>query len=181
MSKDPIIPVILCGGVGSRLWPLSRESFPKQFLSFTSSEQSLLQSTVLRTRKIKNIDDPILICNESHRFIVAEQMRAISIKVHSILLEPVGRNTAPAITLAAIKSLEIYEDPTLLVLSSDHIFRNEDSFINSLSYGITYSEQGSLVTFGVTPNHPHTGYGYIEAQNKLDINNVKGEKKLLDL
>ena len=176
MSKDPIIPVILCGGVGSRLWPLSRESFPKQFLSFTSSEQSLLQSTVLRTRKIKNIDDPILICNESHRFIVAEQMRAISIKVHSILLEPVGRNTAPAITLAAIKSLEIYEDPTLLVLSSDHIFRNEESFINSLSYGITYSEQGSLVTFGVTPNHPHTGYGYIEAQNKLDINNVKGEK-----
>ena len=176
MNKDPIIPIVLCGGIGSRLWPLSRESFPKQFISFINSEKSLLQSTVLRTRKIENIDDPILICNESHRFIVAEQMREISIKPHSILLEPAGKNTAPAITLAALKSLEIYKDPTLLVLSSDHIFKNEESFIKFISYGITYSDLGSLVTFGVTPNHPHTGYGYIEAQNKLDTINVKGEK-----
>ena len=127
MDNCQIIPTVLCGGVGSRLWPVSRESFPKQFLSFLSEEYSLLQSTVNRTRKINSIEDPILICNEEHRFIVAEQMREINVKPCSILLEPFGKNTCPAIALAAIKSLENYEDPTLLVLSSDHVFKNEES------------------------------------------------------
>ena len=106
MGNNQIIPVILCGGIGSRLWPLSRESFPKQFISIFSENKSLLQKTIERSCGIKNIKNPILICNESHRFIVAEQMREINTEPQSILLEPFGRNTAPAITLAALKSLE---------------------------------------------------------------------------
>jgi len=176
MDNCQIIPTVLCGGVGSRLWPVSRESFPKQFLSFLSKEYSLLQSTVNRTRKINSIEDPILICNEEHRFIVAEQMREINVKPCSILLEPFGKNTCPAIALAAIKSLENYEDPTLLVLSSDHVFKNEESFLESINIGKQYSDKGCLVTFGVTPKFPHTGYGYIESENKLNINNLKGER-----
>ncbi len=112
MKSNKILPVILCGGSGSRLWPLSRQSFPKQFLNLAFTEGlSLLQRTQKRTRKLKNIQDPILICNEEHRFIVAEQMRQLKVKPKSIILEPFGRNTAPAITVAALKSLEFYEDP----------------------------------------------------------------------
>ena len=117
LKINKIIPVILSGGIGSRLWPLSRESLPKQFISIFSEERSLLQTTVIRSQKIQNSENPILICNEEHRFIVAEQMREIMVKPQSILLEPFGRNTAPAITFAALKSLEKYEDPTILVLS----------------------------------------------------------------
>ena len=105
MSFSQIIPVILCGGSGSRLWPLSRQSYPKQFLQITSSnEGSLLQKTVKRISDIENLSDPILLCNEEHRFIVAEQMRELGVKPYSILLEPFGRNTAPAITIAALKA-----------------------------------------------------------------------------
>ena len=176
MGNNQIVPVILCGGIGSRLWPLSRESFPKQFISIFSENKSLLQSTVERSRFIKNIENPILICNEAHRFIVAEQMREINIKPQSILLEPFGRNTAPAITLAALKSKEVYENPTILVLSSDHVFNNKKSFLESINSGIKYSDNGNLITFGVNPNSPHTGYGYIESENPLDINKIKGER-----
>ena len=118
MSNSFIVPLILCGGSGTRLWPLSRESYPKQFLSIQKEDKfSLLQNTIQRISTLKNIKKPILICNEEHRFIVAEQMRELNINDFIILLEPFGRNTAPAITLSAIKSLEIEEDPTLLVLS----------------------------------------------------------------
>ena len=107
MSKNCIIPIILCGGTGTRLWPLSRKSYPKQFLSISNSfDKSLLQSTQERIKNLKGLTDPILICSEEHRFLVAEQMREINIKPKSILLEPFGRNTAPAITSAALKSLE---------------------------------------------------------------------------
>jgi len=176
MVNNKIIPVILCGGKGSRLWPLSRESFPKQFLSIFSENRSLLQDTVNRSSKIENIDDPIVICNESHRFIVAEQLRAINIKPQVILLEPFGKNTAPAITLAALKALENHKDSTLLILSSDHIFNNEESFIRSIKAGTKYSENNQLVTFGITPQSPHTGYGYIEAERALNINKLDGER-----
>ncbi len=104
---EKIIPVIMCGGTGSRLWPLSRKSFPKQFLSLNNNNNSLLQNTQIRLQSLKNLSNPILVCNEEHRFIVAEQMREINIEPFSILLEPFGRNTAPAITIAALKALEL--------------------------------------------------------------------------
>ena len=120
MNSIPIVPVILCGGSGTRLWPLSRKSFPKQFLSINqSSKKSLLQSTQERIRDMEGVTDPIIICNEEHRFIVAEQMRSININPLKILLEPFGRNTGPAVTLAAIKALEFEKDPLLLILSSN--------------------------------------------------------------
>ena len=115
MRSRPIIPIILCGGSGTRLWPLSRDSFPKQYLNLSNNEnKSLLQETQERIKNLDNIISPIIICNEEHRFIVAEQMREINTKPLSILLEPIGRNTAPAITLAALKATEIENDPILI-------------------------------------------------------------------
>ena len=177
MSSEKILPVILCGGSGSRLWPLSRQSFPKQFLSlkFTNG-QSLLQRTQNRLKKIKNIQAPILICNEEHRFIVAEQMRELKIKPNAIILEPFGRNTAPAITIAALKSLEIYENPTLLVLSSDHQIEDEDKFAEVIEKGFKFSEEGGLVTFGIVPTSPEVGYGYIKSAEPLSKSIIKGSK-----
>ncbi len=175
--SDEIIPVILCGGSGSRLWPLSRQSFPKQFLSLSfTSNKSLLQRTQERITKINNVKSPILICNEEHRFIVAEQMREINIKPNSIILEPFGRNTAPAITIAAIKALEIYEDPILLVLSSDHQIDNENKFSEVVEKGLEHSNKNSLVTFGIVPTTPEVGYGYIKSEIPLKDNKLKGEK-----
>ena len=177
MSKRKILPVILCGGSGSRLWPLSRQSLPKQFLSlnFTNGE-SLLQRTQNRLKKIQNIEPPILICNEEHRFIVAEQMRELQIKPNAIILEPFGRNTAPAIAIAALKSLEIYENPTLLVLSSDHQIENEDKFAEVIQKGLESSGKGSLVTFGIVPTSPEVGYGYIKSVDPLSKLSIKGSK-----
>ena len=175
MSEFSIIPVILCGGSGSRLWPLSRKSFPKQFLTISSeTNKSLLQNTYQRIKNLKGLKEPILICNEEHRFIVAEQMREINIKPRSILLEPFGRNTAPAITLAAIKSLEYENNAHLLVLSSDHIIGDEGQFIKVINAGIEYANQGRLVTFGVIPDEPATGYGYIKSEVPLEESELKG-------
>tara|TARA_S200000501_G_C20845026_1_gene753295 strand:- start:559 stop:1998 length:1440 start_codon:yes stop_codon:yes gene_type:complete len=172
-----IVPVIMCGGSGSRLWPLSRQSFPKQFLKLTSSKNSLLQKTQLRLNKLVDISSPILICNEVHRFIVAEQMREINIKPFSILLEPFAKNTAPAITLAALKALEIEDDkdPILLVLSSDHEIKNEEKFLEVLNAGLEFALKNRLVTFGIIPDSPHIGYGYIKAENPLNRNKISGE------
>jgi len=178
MIKENILPVIMCGGTGSRLWPLSRKSFPKQFLSLNDKKYSLLQNTQLRLQKLKNLDSPILICNEEHRFIVAEQMRQIDITPFSILLEPFGRNTAPAITIAALKALEFKDDsdPIILVLSSDHIINKTDAFIKVIEAGVEYAKKDRLVTFGVIPRSPHTGYGYIKAENPFDAEKISGEK-----
>ena len=184
----PIIPIILCGGTGTRLWPLSRKSFPKQYLNFGDEKQkSLLQKTQERIKDIKNVKDPILICNEEHRFIIAEQMREIKVNPKNILLEPFGRNTAPAITLAAIKSIQDEEDPMLLVLSSDHEIKNQEKFIETINYGIDSAMNGKLVTFGIVPNSPETGYGYIESEipfkkNQIIESNIKKfiEKPNLD-
>ncbi len=171
MSLNPIIPVILCGGSGTRLWPLSRQSFPKQFLSLTSDDKdSLLQKTIKRISNLKKISSPILVCNEEHRFLVAEQMRGINIKNFSILLEPFGRNTAPAIAISALKALEKNDDPILLILSSDHEILNKEKFINTLNAGICYAENGKLVTFGIVPTRPETGYGYIKAEKPFNDN-----------
>ena len=179
MKDRPIIPIILAGGTGSRLWPLSRQSFPKQFLSLNSNnEKTLLQNTQERISKIKNIRAPILICNEQHRFIVAEQMNNINIKPLSILLEPIGRNTAPAIAVAALKAIELEDDPHILIMSSDHQILNPEKFLKTIEEGIKYSEKDRLVTFGVIPNKPETGYGYIKSKNPLNKNKIIGESVL---
>ena len=179
MKSKSIIPIILCGGTGSRLWPLSRESYPKQYLSLDGAEsKSLLQKTQERIKGVKNIKPPILICNEDHRFIVAEQMKEIGINPYSILLEPFGRNTAPAITLASLLALEKEEDPILIVLSSDHQITDTLQFVKTINNGLSYAKENRLVTFGVIPDSPETGFGYIEAENKLDPKNIKGEKIL---
>ena len=173
MNKDLIIPVILCGGSGTRLWPLSRESFPKQYLSLSSNnEKTLLQNTYERVKDINGICNPILICNEEHRFIAAEQMREINVKPLSILLEPFGRNTAPAIALAALIALEKAENPTLLILSSDHEIKEKEKFVTALKDGINYANADKIVTFGVLPTHPETGYGYIKAKNPINKKSI---------
>ncbi len=177
MIQNPIIPVILSGGSGTRLWPLSRESFPKQYLSINSSyEETLLQKTHLRINGLSNLKEPILICNEEHRFIVAEQMREINTKPYSILLEPLSRNTAPAIILSAIKALEDNDDPILLVLSSDHEIQDEKQFVNVLEKGFYYANQNRLVSFGVIPTSPETGYGYIKAESPFINKKIIGKK-----
>ncbi len=176
MTKNPIIPIILCGGSGSRLWPLSRRSFPKQFLNITDKgNKTLLQKTQERLASIEGIHKPLLICNEEHRFIVAEQMREINISPWKILLEPFGRNTSAAISLGAILALESYEDPNLLILSADHNIKDTKKFVEKIYDGLKYSENGRLVTFGVIPDCPETGYGYIEAEKALRIDSIYGE------
>tara|TARA_B100001248_G_scaffold95133_1_gene70656 strand:- start:2059 stop:3516 length:1458 start_codon:yes stop_codon:yes gene_type:complete len=177
ISKDnnKILPVILCGGEGSRLWPLSRKSFPKQFLSINNyNDKSLLQNTLQRLEGIKGLIDPLLICNSEHRFIVAEQMREININPKSIILEPFGRNTAPAILMAAFQSLETEENPNLLILSSDHQIKNEKKFRDIIEIGKKYSKKDKLVTFGVIPSSPETGYGYIKSEKSYNLEIIEG-------
>ncbi|ABM02614.1 mannose-6-phosphate isomerase, type 2 / mannose-1-phosphate guanylyltransferase (GDP) [Psychromonas ingrahamii 37] len=158
-----ISPVILAGGTGSRLWPLSRELYPKQFLTVTG-EQSMLQQTVARLSGMEHAA-PVLICNEDHRFIAAEQMRLGGYDHSGIILEPVGRNTAPAIALAALRAVNNAvdgEEPVLLILAADHIIENEEAFKTSVAKALLLAENGQLVTFGIVPTAPETGYGYIK-------------------
>ena len=177
MNSTSIIPIILCGGTGTRLWPLSRRSFPKQFLNLNINKKgSLFQETQKRIASIKDIQNPILICNESHRFIVAEQMREIDIKPKSILLEPYGRNTAPAIVIAALKAIEYEENPLLLVLSSDHDIKDTNIFCEVVKQAVNSAKEGKLITFGIIPEGPEIGYGYIQSENKLDMKSLKGSR-----
>lgn len=159
-------PVILAGGTGSRLWPKSRAALPKQFLSLTS-EKTMIQETVLRLNGIESLP-PSIICNEDHRFLVAEQMRQIGVDNSDILLEPVGRNTAPAIALAAFQASTNGDDPILLVLAADHLIKDSETFRLKIEEAHALAVQGKLVTFGIVPTQPHTGYGYIKAGGKLD-------------
>ena len=137
MRNEKILPVILCGGTGTRLWPLSRASFPKQYLAVTNKNSlTFFQETISRVDNMNLFNNPLIICNEEHRFIVAEQIREININPNSILLEPIGRNTAPAITLAALKANQDGSDPILLVLPSDHIIRDSKKFQKILETAI---------------------------------------------
>ena len=175
MTNDSLMPIILCGGSGTRLWPLSRASYPKQYLSlYGESKKTLLQQTQLRLNGLKRLIDPLLICNEDHRFMVAEQMRQINIKPNSIILEPIGRNTAPAICIAALKAKQENDDPLLLVLASDHIIQNNSKFLEVIEEGRTYAEKGKLVTFGIIPTKAETGYGYIQAEKEFESNIIEG-------
>lgn len=159
-------PVVLAGGSGSRLWPKSRVALPKQFLSLTS-DLTMLQDTIKRLEGVET-EAPILICNDAHRFLVAEQLRQQDINHGGILLEPMGRNTAPAIALAALHATLNGEDPVLLVLAADHLIKDNKQFHKSIGHAQTLAEKGKLVTFGVVPASPHTGYGYIRRGEQLD-------------
>ena len=166
-SDEELIPVILSGGSGSRLWPLSRQNYPKQYLNLLEkSNLSLIQNTYLRLRGLKNLGNPIIISSSEQRFILAEQLREINVKPNSIILEPFGRNTAPAIALASLKASENNLDPILIILSSDHKIEDEKSFLNVINHGLGHAREGRIVTFGITPDSPEIGYGYIESLEK---------------
>ncbi|KDC54838.1 MULTISPECIES: mannose-1-phosphate guanylyltransferase/mannose-6-phosphate isomerase [unclassified Pseudoalteromonas] len=155
-----ITPVIMAGGSGTRLWPLSRSNYPKQFLKL-SGQHTMLQNTLNRLNGL-NHSPAMLICNEEHRFIAAEQLRQLGAEHSGIFLEPVGRNTAPAIALAAFKAIEMGEDPLLLVLAADHVIEDIASFQHSVNQAAELALQDKLVTFGIIGNKPETGYGYIK-------------------
>ncbi|WP_372987779.1 mannose-1-phosphate guanylyltransferase/mannose-6-phosphate isomerase [Marinobacter sp.] len=165
-----IHPVIMAGGTGSRLWPLSRQLNPKQFLKLTDERLSMLQMTVDRLDGMAAAD-PLLICNEEHRFLAAEQMRQSGFDDARIILEPCGRNTAPAIALAALQMVNELgdddEDPLMLVLAADHLIQDVAAFQAGVSRAVPLAQQGRLVTFGIVPGHPETGYGYIHRGSEL--------------
>ncbi|MGK8198703.1 mannose-1-phosphate guanylyltransferase/mannose-6-phosphate isomerase [Burkholderia cepacia] len=155
-----IYPVILCGGSGTRLWPMSRGGYPKQYLKLTG-DQTLVQQTASRLQHIPGAAAPIVVTNNEQRFLVAEQLRQVNITPSSIVLEPVGRNTAPAIAIAALLALHESPDALLLVLPSDHVILNEPAFIAAANEAATIAADQHLVTFGITPTEAHTGFGYI--------------------
>ena len=157
---NKILPVVLSGGSGTRLWPLSREKYPKQLLPLVG-EQSMLQATVARLDGVDGLCDPLLVCNEEHRFVVAEQLRLLG-KKGKALLEPFGRNTAPALTLAALWAQQQGGDPVLVVMPADHVILDATAFRTAVTRAVALAEAGMAVTFGITPDCPETGYGYIQ-------------------
>ena len=165
-----LTPVILAGGLGSRLWPLSRNSLPKQFLAL-SGKETMLQATLSRLKSL-NIADPIVVCNREHRFLVAEQLQAIKYSAQ-IVLEPEGRNTAPAVCLASnLLKQQNKEDQLLLILAADHMVKKPEAFINAVQEAIPLAEAGKLVTFGVEPSSANTGYGYIKFGKKINKSSI---------
>lgn len=162
-----MLPIILSGGSGTRLWPLSRGLFPKQFLPL-ANEQSMLQNTVQRLDGLADCRAPLIICNEEHRFIVAEQLRQSAVNPTAIVLEPLGRNTAPAIAISALTAMQHGDDPLLLVLAADHVITDVQAFHTAVSAARQAAETGALVTFGIVPSHAETGYGYIEQGSRSD-------------
>lgn len=179
-NKPPtIVPVILSGGSGSRLWPLSRAMRPKQFIKLVDKEHSLFQLTLDRIKNLEGLSHLLVVCNDNHRFTVAEQLNeSWPDKNYSILLEPCGRNTAPAIASAAhyaLDSLNI-ENPLLLVLPADHVIQGKEKFLQSIVSAEQAAASGDLMTFGITPNHPATGYGYIKAETSSDTSISKVDK-----
>ncbi|QSF48705.1 MULTISPECIES: mannose-1-phosphate guanylyltransferase/mannose-6-phosphate isomerase [unclassified Thermosynechococcus] len=162
------IPVILSGGAGSRLWPLSRQAHPKQFMRLTAEGQSLLQQTWQRLQGLPQVQPPVVVANDAHRFLVAEQFQELGVTPTRILLEPLGRNTAPAITLAALYVTEVLAtDAILLVLPADHLIQDVAAFQQGLQRALAPATKDWLVTFGITPTSPHTGYGYIRRGEAL--------------
>jgi len=170
-----ITPVILSGGSGTRLWPLSRKQYPKQYLPL-AGDNTMLQETILRLNGLDNLAEPIIICNADHRFLVAEQCEQIDIINPIILLEPVGRNTAPAIAAAALQSLKDSDDAVLLVLSADHVIQDIKAFHAAIDIASNQAQEGKLATFGIVPTDANTGYGYIKASKEDDNGAHKVEK-----
>lgn len=175
-----MIPIILSGGSGSRLWPMSRTTFPKQFLPLTGDE-SLFQQTCSRL-PTENMSDPIVVCNNDHRFLAAHQLQDIGIKPRTIILEPIGRNTAPAIAIAALYIEQQNLDEIMLVLPADHVILDHSAFHAALSAGEAQAKTGKVVTFGIVPDGPQTGFGYIQAaSNSADGSDILSFKEKPDL
>ena len=175
-----IFPVILAGGVGSRLWPNSRALLPKQFIRFPQQQGTLFQTTLTRLAGLENLAPPIVVCNENHRFLVAEQLREIGQSDAIIMLEPVGRNTAPAVAMAAIEALTADADASLLVLPADHIILDLEALHQAIRDGFQLAINNSLVTFGIVPGGPETGYGYIKKGSPLEQGDGFGVEKFVE-
>lgn len=167
-----LFPIIMAGGSGSRLWPLSRQLNPKQFLPLADADFSMLQATIQRLAGL-GAELPRLICNEQHRFLAAEQLRLLGLEKAGILLEPVGRNTAPAIALAALQACSEAHDPILLVLAADHLIKDVEAFQTCIQTALPLAQDGKLVTFGIVPTHAETGYGYIEQGIDVGVGGFK--------
>jgi mannose-1-phosphate guanylyltransferase/mannose-1-phosphate guanylyltransferase/mannose-6-phosphate isomerase len=161
-----IIPVILAGGSGTRLWPLSRSSFPKQLINLVDSH-TMLQNTLLRLKDAENVATPMVICNETQRFMVAEQVRTIDFGPCPIILEPQGRNTAPAAAVAAIKAHDISNDAVVMILPADHNISDEKALHKAMQEALSLAKNDHLITFGIVPDAPETGYGYIQEGQRL--------------
>ena len=174
-----ITPVILSGGSGTRLWPLSRKLHPKQLLPLLN-QTSLLQDTINRLDGLEGIESTVVICNEEYRFMVAEQVHATSIDSRAIILEPIGRNTAPAIALAAFNALLTNEDAVLLVLPADHDIKSVSEFHKAIKAGLQQAQKGHFVTFGIVPDAPETGFGYIKAASTVAVNEAAGIEKFVE-
>ena len=168
------LPVVIAGGIGSRLWPVSRALLPKQFIHFPQYQGSLFQNTLRRVEGIEDISEPLVVCNADHRFLVAEQLRELGRSNGSILLEPIGRNTAPAVAMAAFLALQKNKEAILLVLPSDHLIKNNENFHAAVNEAVKLARRNFLITFGIVPGTPETGYGYI---NRGEI--IKGSNGYL--
>lgn len=162
-----MIPVVLSGGVGSRLWPMSRGMYPKQLLPLVSENETMLQQTVMRVSNATDIENLVIVCNQEHRFMVGEQLGQIGISKPSVILEPEGKNTAPALALAAFHVLKNHGDQVMLVMPADHVIENTELFCKAVDLAKESASQGNLVTFGVEPTNPEIGYGYIKAGRQL--------------
>ena len=162
-----IFPVVLSGGSGSRLWPLSRMLLPKQFLPLVS-DKTMLQETLLRLEGIPGLKQPVLVCSNDHRFLAAEQLRQINVVAGAQILEPAGRNTAPAVAVAALHVIAADPDGIMLVLPADHLIRNIARFHDVVGKAESAAADGRLVTFGIVGREPETGYGYIERGKALE-------------
>lgn len=163
-STNILLPVVLCGGAGTRLWPLSRETYPKQFLPL-AGDRTMLQDTALRLQRLEHIEvanAPVLVCNAEHRFLAANQLMEAGVRGARILLEPAGRNTAPALTLAALQAREESGDPVLLAMPADHVIADLQAFQQAVAKAYAKACDGAMVTFGIVADKPETGYGYIE-------------------
>lgn len=175
-----IVPVILSGGAGSRLWPLSRELYPKQLLPLVGS-LTMLQETVERLRGVAELTAPVVVSNDQHRFIVAQQLIEAGHKAEAIILEPVGRNTAPAVAMAALHARERGVDPILLILPADHVIRNREVLCATISAAYAAAVDGRLITFGVVPSAPETGYGYIRRGVPLALNDKSAPHEIFSV
>ena len=167
-----MIPVIMSGGNGTRLWPLSRKHKPKQFISLFG-EHTMFQDTLLRLDGLDGVSAPIVVCNNDHRFMVAEQLHELEVNNSSIILEPFARNTAPALAIAALQAVQSGDDPVLLVLAADHVIEDVAAFHRAIEAAQKQAQAGYLVTFGIVPTAPNTGYGYIQAAEKNTLSAVK--------
>ena len=163
-----LLPVVIAGGIGSRLWPVSRTLLPKQFIHFQQFGGSLFQNTLNRLNGIEDISQPLVVCNEEHRFLVAEQLRTLGELDSKILLEPFGKDTAPAVAMAALCAVQENPDALLLVLPADHIINDIDCFQSAISEAKKLAKENKLVTFGIVPDGPEVGYGYIEKGSQVE-------------